>query len=67
MDLRNKNSIFTEEIFDIREWFLDFKYEDPLFFLEEIKIVYRLIDNFFTDLELTFSKESFQERFVVFL
>lgn len=32
MDLRNKNSIFTEEIFDIREWFLDFKYEDPLFF-----------------------------------
>lgn len=67
MDLRNKNSIFTEEIFDIREWFLDFKYEDPLFFLEEIKIVYRLIDSFFTDLELTFSKESFQERFVVFL
>lgn len=67
MDLRNKNSIFTEEIFDIREWFLDFKYEDLLFFLEEIKIVYRLIDSFFTDLELTFSKESFQERFVVFL
>lgn len=67
MDLRNKNSIFTEEIFDIREWFLDFKYEDPLFFLEEIKIVYRLIDSFFTDLELTFSKESFQECFVVFL
>lgn len=67
MDLRNKNSIFTEEIFDIREWFLDFKYEDPLFFLEEIKIVYRLIDSFFTDLELTFSKESFQERFVIFL